>query len=115
MQPNSRFRSTIWDTLTPDTDPSLRVTSDLAVLIRMPAAELVDMVKVVRGDDEAAELAQLTALPVRQAGLAIVVHHGLTPHTPAKGQTHTHQWVKHNLCGAHGNVKAKGGQRAELY
>lgn len=91
MQPNSRFRSTIWDTLTPDTDPSLRVTSDLAVLIRMPAAELVDMVKVVRGDDEAAELAQLTALPVRQAGLAVVVHRGLTPHTPAKGQTHTHQ------------------------
>lgn len=115
MQPTSWSRSTIWNTLTPDTDPSLRVTSDLAVLIRMPAAELVDMVKVVRGDDEAAELAQLTALPVRQAGLAIVVHHGLTPHTPAKGQTHTHQWVKHNLCGAHGNVKAKGGQRAELY
>lgn len=56
----------------------------LAVLVRVPAAQLVDSVEVVRGDDEAAELTQVAALCVRQAGHAVVVHCGLTPHTPAR-------------------------------
>lgn len=42
----------------------------------------------MRRDDEAAELAQIAHVGVRQAVHAVVVHRGLTPHTP-EGQTDT--------------------------
>ncbi len=51
----------------------------------MPAAELVDTVEVVRRDDEAVELAQVTLVCVRQAVHAVIVHCVLTPHTPEGG------------------------------
>jgi len=56
----------------------------LAVLIGVPAAELVDAVQVVRRDDEAVELTQITHICIRQAACAVIVHCGLTPHTPER-------------------------------
>lgn len=57
----------------------------LAVLIGVPAAELVDTVQVMRRDDEAVELAQVTLVCICQAVHAVIVHYGLTPHTPEGG------------------------------
>lgn len=57
----------------------------LAVLFRVSAAELVDVVEVVRRDDEAVELAQVTLVCICQAVHAVIVHCGLTPHTPGGG------------------------------
>lgn len=57
----------------------------LAVLIGMPAAELVDTVEVVRRDDQTVKLAQVTLVWIRQAVHAVIVHCGLTPHTPEGG------------------------------
>lgn len=51
----------------------------------MPAAELVDAVEVVRRDDEAVELAQVTLVCILQAVHAVIVHGGLTPYTPVLG------------------------------
>lgn len=51
----------------------------------MPAAQLVDTVEVVRGDDEVVELAQVAHVSIRQALHAVIVHRGLTPHTPEGG------------------------------
>lgn len=57
----------------------------LAVLFGVSAAELVDVVEVVRRDDEAVELAQVTLVCICQAVHAVIVHCGLTPHTPGGG------------------------------
>lgn len=51
----------------------------------MPAAQLVDTVEVVRGDDEVVELAQVAHVSIRQALHAVIVHCGLAPHTPEGG------------------------------
>lgn len=53
----------------------------LTVLVRVSAPELVDAVEVVRRDDQMAELAQVAPL-VGQLVHAVIVHCGLTPHTP---------------------------------
>lgn len=66
------------------------MTWDLAVLVGVSTAKLVDMVEVVRGDDEAPELAQVTGVSICQAGLAVIMHCGLTPHTPVPGGKDTH-------------------------
>ncbi|KAF3851903.1 hypothetical protein F7725_005258 [Dissostichus mawsoni] len=58
---------------------------------RLPAAQLVDLVQVVRRDDEAVELSQLTLVCIRQAGHAVIVHRVLTPHTPRGRRTQSHQ------------------------
>lgn len=57
----------------------------------MPAAELVDPIQVVRRDDKTVKLAQVTSVWVYQAVHAVIVHCGLTPHTPAGGPE------RHNL------------------
>ena len=59
----------------------------------MPAAELVDTVEVVRRDDEAVELAQVTLVCIRQTVHTVIVHGGLTPHTPEE----RHKQGLHNL------------------
>lgn len=51
----------------------------------MPAAELVDKVEVVRRDDQTVKLSQVTPVWIRQTVHAVVVHCGLTPHTPEGG------------------------------
>lgn len=43
------------------------------------------MVEVVRRDDEAVELAQVTLVCVCQVVHAVVVYCGLTPHAPERG------------------------------
>lgn len=63
----------------------------LAVLIRMPAAELVDPIQIVRRDDKTVKLPQVTPVWICQAVHAVIMHCGLTPHTPAGGPE------RHNL------------------
>lgn len=58
----------------------------LAVLIRVSAPELVDAVEVVRRDDEAVELAQVTPVSIHLAVHAVLVHCALTPDAPEEEQ-----------------------------
>ena len=74
----------------PDPQPEPSV-SHLAVLLGLPATQLVDLVQVVRRDDEAVELSQLTLVCIRQAVHAVIVHRVLTPHTPRGRRTQSHQ------------------------
>lgn len=48
----------------------------------MAAAQLVDLVEVVGGDDEAVEFTQVANVGSGKAVHAVVVNCGLTPHTP---------------------------------
>lgn len=64
----------------------------------MSAPQLVDAVEVVRRDDEVLKLAQVAPL-LGQRVHAVIVHCGLTPHTPGGGggiasalTTHTTLW-----------------------
>lgn len=50
----------------------------------MSAPELVHVVEVVRRDDEMVELAQVTQV-IGQVVHTVIMHRGLTPHTPGGG------------------------------
>lgn len=54
-------------------------------LFWVPAAKFVDTVEVLRRDDEAAELAQVTQVFICQAVHTVVMNCGLTPNTPRRG------------------------------
>lgn len=69
----------------------LKQPTHLTILFRVSSAELVHVVEVVRRDDEAVELAQVTLACLQPAVHAVVVNSGLTPHTSEGGsKEHTH-------------------------
>lgn len=61
----------------------------LIVLIRVSVAEFVDMIEVVRWDDETVKLAQVAVLRFHQVAQAVIVYCVLTPHAPEVGSVAT--------------------------
>lgn len=86
---------------------SLAGHQHLAVFLRVAATQLVDPVEVVGRDDETVKLPQVTAVRIGQAVHAVVVHCGLTPHTP-KGGSHRHNTIRN------GKITQKGGSSLNL-
>lgn len=81
----------------------------------MPAAELVDPIQVVRRDDKTVKLAQVTSVWIYQAVHAVVVHCGLTPHTPAGGPERRNLVGEGMLVGlSHSPVKLSRHQQSNL-